>query len=76
MLVKVTVEDSTQHNWDSLITELLDFCARSGRLPYVAEQRTVQEYICSMHKFKEVPHGAADKRFAALKYFWTCHGCD
>ena len=75
-MVTASVEDSTKHNYDGLINDFLDFCDRYGRDPYVAKQRTVQEYICYLYKFTEVPHGAADKRLTALGYFWTCHGCD
>ena len=43
---------------------------------FVANKRTVQEYLCYLHIFTEVPQGAAYNRFMALAFFWSQHGSD
>ena len=56
--------------------DYFEFCDLFHENPSSASVRKVQEHLCYLHFYLDVPHGAADERMTAMGHFWFLNGND
>ena len=74
-LSEAALEKPTSEQYKTALTDYSEFCNLFHEDPSSPSVRKVQEYLCYLHFYLSVPHGAADERMTALGHFWnlSCH---
>ena len=75
-ITQAALETPTEKQYKTALKDYLEFCDLFHKDPLSPTARKVKEYLCYLHFFLDVPHGAAEKRVTALGHFWIINGYD
>ena len=73
-LTNAALETPTSKQYNALLADYFEFCDLFHEDPLSPSARKVQEFLCYLHFYLDIPHGAADKRVTALGHFWILNG--
>ena len=73
-LTNAALETPTSKQYNAALSDYFEFCDLFHKDPLSPSPRKVQEFLCYLHFYLDIPHGAADKRVTALGHFWLLNG--